>query len=404
MPTTSIPQWVIPAFVRSATAAGATASRAEIEMLASELIAIWAAPERKFHDQHHLVDMLARIDTLASETQDADLIRLAAWGHGIIFTLDSAQVMAHNGGEQELLSAEVATDHYRTIGIPEDKLTRIQDLIRAMHKRHDDGSLVPSSETARFDSIDIDRLALSDAHFGTLAEDPQRYKAYLQAIRAEYAQIDDLHWLRARVAITSRLLARKRIFFSPLAASWEPIARQNLTAELERAKLALKHCEVAVAGEEQDTDAAPVDDASEPSADAEPPVADAESPVADAESPAAMSVASEPEASSSLVREPEASSSLVREPKDFYDEYADDFHVASPASRPQTPRSSLEDFDEQYEPGRPPHILTPEEAEVARRAAISQSTFDAIERRRKEEDEQREAKRRDSSVENEPDF
>lgn len=243
MPQSNIPQWVFHAFVRSATSAGATASRTEIEQLASELMTIWSAPERKFHNQFHLVAMLARIDTLASETQDADLVRLAAWGHGIVFTLDPEQVMAHNGGEQELLSADAAVEHYRTIGIPEDKLSRIHDLIRAMHKRHDDGSLAPSTETARFDSIDIDRLALFDAHFGALAEDPQRYKAYLKAIREEYQQINDLDWLRARIMITSHLLARKRLFFSPLAAAWEPIARQNLTAELERAKVSLETLE-----------------------------------------------------------------------------------------------------------------------------------------------------------------
>lgn len=513
MPQSNIPQWVFQAFVRSATSAGATASRTEIEQLASELMTIWSAPERKFHNQFHLVAMLARIDTLASETQDADLVRLAAWGHGIVFTLDPEQVMAHNGGEQELLSADAAVEHYRTIGIPEDKLSRIHDLIRAMHKRHDDGSLAPSTETARFDSIDIDRLALFDAHFGALAEDPQRYKAYLKAIREEYQQINDLDWLRARIMITSHLLARKRLFFSPLAAAWEPIARQNLTAELERAKVSLETLEAEelnAVQPESDRSESGSSDAGLPHADSHDadlpkdeavtaaqasaapdaatqssaaevfttqevaaensvvgtalcaavttpsPAGTAPSPAATAPSPAATakpatdhtvstakpaglndtgtvvdttaagvrtaqtvvdtttrrdpevvktpSQADEPPAKPSTSPAPETSS-LAREPEDFYDEYSDDFRVVTPAVRAQnTPRSSLEDFDERYEPGTPPRILTPEEAEAARRAAISQSTFDAIERKRKEEDELREAKRRDSSVENDPDY
>lgn len=521
MPQSNIPQWVFQAFVRSATSAGATASRTEIEQLASELMTIWSAPERKFHNQFHLVAMLARIDTLASETQDADLVRLAAWGHGIVFTLDPEQVMAHNGGEQELLSADAAVEHYRIIGIPEDKLSRIHDLIRAMHKRHDDGSLALSTETARFDSIDIDRLALFDAHFGALAEDPQRYKAYLKAIREEYQQINDLDWLRARIMITSHLLARKRLFFSPLAAAWEPIARQNLTAELERAKVSLETLEaeelnavqpesdrsgsgssdaglphadshdadlpkdgaVAAAQASAAPDAAMQSSAAEGSTTQEvvdedsvvatalsvagtapsatgttpSPAGTVPSPAGTTPSPAdtakpgtehtvstakpaglnntgtvvvdttaagvrtaqtvvdtttrrdpevvkTPSQADEPPAKPSTSPAPETSS-LAREPEDFYDEYSDDFRVVTPAVRAQnTPRSSLEDFDERYEPGTPPRILTPEEAEAARRAAISQSTFDAIERKRKKEDELREAKRRDSSVKNDPDY
>jgi len=81
---------------------------------------------------------------------------------------------------------------------------------------------------------DFDCAVLCDADLAMLAADPQRYKVYLHDIRAEYEHLPVEHYLRARLRIVRKLIARPSLFVSPLGAAWEEPARQNLSAELQR--------------------------------------------------------------------------------------------------------------------------------------------------------------------------
>lgn len=233
-----IPQWVSHAFIRSAQAVGATADREVLNDACASLVERWSEPSRHFHNQRHLYDMLARIDTLAPETQHPDLVRLAAWGHGIVFSTSDQAVYSKHGGEDEAASAELIGEIYSSLGISDADIEVIQKLISSLRRRHHIDHTLGSSDdpahTAVFEAIDMDRLALCDAHLGTLAGEPQRYKKYLADVREEYSHIPEEHWLQSRREIVTRLLARKKIYLSPLAAQWEPNARQNLQAELER--------------------------------------------------------------------------------------------------------------------------------------------------------------------------
>jgi hypothetical protein len=67
-----------------------------------------------------------------------------------------------------------------------------------------------------------------------LATEPQKYRAYLEDLRAEYAHVPVDKFLAAREHILRKLLGRPRLFVSPLSERWEEPARQNLTAELAR--------------------------------------------------------------------------------------------------------------------------------------------------------------------------
>lgn len=53
-------------------------------------------------------------------------------------------------------------------------------------------------------------------------------------MRDEYAHIPKPDYVRARIAILTKLLDRRSLFSSPLGAAWEEPARQNLDAELQR--------------------------------------------------------------------------------------------------------------------------------------------------------------------------
>lgn len=238
-----VPQWVDQSFVRSALAIGATASKEELAAHARKLITLWCAPERCQHGISHLLEMLARFDVLAPETPHADCVRIAAWYHGVVFSTADQEVYTRNGGEDEQASAEFAATELRKLGVPEEAVNRIKKLIIGLKVRGA-GECKPSAEpgarhvhaceTSVLEAIDMDQQALRDAHLGTLAVEPQKYRKYGQRLRQEYAHIPLRHFLTSRIQIIQKLLSRKKLFVSPLASSWEEVARQNLISELAR--------------------------------------------------------------------------------------------------------------------------------------------------------------------------
>ena len=78
------------------------------------------------------------------------------------------------------------------------------------------------------------RRLCRDADLGCLAIEPQRYREYSHLIYSEYAHLPLLSYLRTRTTIVRKLLARDRLFASPLGQHWERPARENLEAELRR--------------------------------------------------------------------------------------------------------------------------------------------------------------------------
>jgi predicted metal-dependent HD superfamily phosphohydrolase len=215
------PQWLCPSFTRSVVAAGATATPDQIRETADRLLARWRDPERRFHNLKHLVDVLARVDELGEETHEPAIVQLAAWYHGAVFDSAKYKAYATIGGEDEVASALIAVEELTALGVPAERAQRVGDLV-SMLVRH---SPAPG---------DMDAAVLCDADLAMLAAEPQKYKTYLQDVRAEYAHVPTPDYLRARARILSKLLARKTLFHSPLSVQWESTARQNLQAELHR--------------------------------------------------------------------------------------------------------------------------------------------------------------------------
>ena len=219
--TSDAPQWLLTSFVRSALGAGATAGTEAIEEVGQALLGRWADEHRHFHNLRHLAAVLHRVDQLAEETHEPDLVRLAAWYHGAVFSSEKKVAEASQGGEQSTASALLAHDELTALGVPARAADRVAALVNAI-VRH-----APNP-------TDFDAAVLNDADLAMLAAEPQRYKEYKAAVRAEYAHIPIEDYLRARIRVIERLLARKSLFLSPMGAAWEEPARQNLDMELHR--------------------------------------------------------------------------------------------------------------------------------------------------------------------------
>src|SRR5690606_13364171 len=123
------PQWLIPAWLRACRGAGATASAEQIEAAGEALLARWSEPGRHFHNIRHLVEVLARVDELAEETHEPDLVRLAAWYHGAVFDAAERAASAHRGGEEQRASAALARLELGELGVPAPAADRVAELL-----------------------------------------------------------------------------------------------------------------------------------------------------------------------------------------------------------------------------------------------------------------------------------
>ncbi|MDD7465721.1 MAG: hypothetical protein PUK59_05775 [Actinomycetaceae bacterium] len=421
MLTQDVPQWMQQSFIRSAQAAGATASTEDISTCYEKLVQLWSKSDRHHHDIRHLIDMLRRVDTLAPETPHADWVRLAAWFHGIVFSTSDLAVYTRNGGEDELASAKVAQEYLTNLGVTPDVVRAVSKLIVGLKKPHKveeatkagDGDDTRIEETSTIEMIDMDQLAIRDAHLGALAVEPQKYRHYLDDIQVEYAHIPFAHFLFARAQIVSKLLARKKLFYSPLATQWERPARDNLEAELERLKAKLEQLSaVPVAEKKHELDAgsgadssagadssvgtdggANVGDGGGVGASASISSAAGAHANASATSRASVHLNADDVAPEDLLHEesPQLAEELsagaevkTDEEQEREQQLADDTAALSDAlasyGNIEEPRSSLEKLDDMFSPGpAPKKNLTPEQAEREARKKTAQQAWETIE-------------------------
>jgi predicted metal-dependent HD superfamily phosphohydrolase len=214
-------QWLISSWVRSVRNAGATAPVDQIRATGERLLDRWSHPSRTFHNVRHLADVLRRVDELAEETHEPDLVRLGAWYHGAVFAHDVDAEHATLDSADEDASAALAVAELTVLGVPEGAARRTRELVTTLGRHFADPG-------------DTDAAVLCDADLALLAAEPQRYQEYLRAVRAEYERIPQAAFLRARRTIVTRLLARPQLYTSPMGGTWEEPARQNLQAELQR--------------------------------------------------------------------------------------------------------------------------------------------------------------------------
>ncbi|KAJ1552327.1 hypothetical protein HK405_011754 [Cladochytrium tenue] len=189
---------------------------------ASDLLARWSEPHRHYHTVDHLVAALAAVDQLLSLTGadappvDRDAICLAAWFH------DAVHTGRGGAGEDEAASAVLAEQTLSTLlRVPAARSAEVARLVRLTDHRD------PPLDS------DLAGQILVDADLSVLALPAPGYRAYADAVRAEYAHVPDAAFRDGRAAILRRLAARPRLFHSPAGHElWEAKARANIAAEL----------------------------------------------------------------------------------------------------------------------------------------------------------------------------
>lgn len=187
-------------------------ARDDVAGAGAALLGRWSEPHRAYHDLAHLDEVLRRIDLLADEAAQPDLVRLAAWYHDAVYDPQAS--------DNEERSAEVATVGLANLGLEPAVVGEVARLVR-----------LTASHDVR--AGDRNGAVLCDADLAVLAAGQLRYASYVEGVRREYEHLDDTTFARGRTDVLHRLLDRPQLFSTAYGRrEWEQAARTNVSTEL----------------------------------------------------------------------------------------------------------------------------------------------------------------------------
>lgn len=183
-----------------------------MERAFAQLVAVYSASHRHYHNLNHVNHVLEIIQTLQTYAENVPAVELAAWFHDVVYEPQAK--------DNEEKSAEYADKLLSSLGIPSHYINNISRLIL-------------KTKDHQADDHDIDSQVLLDADLGILAAKPEQYQEYADAIRQEYSWLPTSEYMKARQQVLQKFLQRPQIYFTPLMLEFaELFARYNLKAEI----------------------------------------------------------------------------------------------------------------------------------------------------------------------------
>jgi predicted metal-dependent HD superfamily phosphohydrolase len=180
--------------------------------LTAQLAARYAEPHRRYHTLAHVEALRRGLQHWRALAQAPHLIDAAIWFHDAIYDPRAT--------DNEARSAALARIELAALGWRTPDIERVTALVLA-------------TQHHQADPHDADAWLFLDLDLSILAQTPERYQAYTEAVRAEYAWVDDAHYRAGRTAVLRSFIERDAIYRTPeLHAEWEAPARANLAAEL----------------------------------------------------------------------------------------------------------------------------------------------------------------------------
>lgn len=177
----------------------------DADALGAELIARYAEPQRVYHVQAHLAQVL---ELLAEWNADPRL-SIAAFFHDVVYE--------PGRGDNEARSAALARERLPACGMAPSDMEFVADAVLA---------------TASHIAANVEFTPLLDADLAILGAASDAYDTYRAQIRAEYADVDDASFRAGRLAFVRAVLARDAIFQTGIGrARFETQARANLARE-----------------------------------------------------------------------------------------------------------------------------------------------------------------------------
>lgn len=206
LPQTNLTRWTH--LWQALSAAGSA------EPVYTELVQRWSESHRHYHNLQHLSECLALLDESTSHAQQPAVLEAALWFHDVIYDPKAR-------GTNERQSAELARFALSDASVSESVIEQVYQLIMiTQHHQPDDTP---------------DAALMCDIDLAILGQSSERFQAYEQAIRAEYAWVPEADYIKGRSEFLKTFLQRPNFYTtSVFQARFEEAARQNLQASVER--------------------------------------------------------------------------------------------------------------------------------------------------------------------------
>lgn len=175
----------------------------------------WGELESRYGERHRHYHTLTHIEHLLEMLPHADETVVAAvWFHDAIYRA------IYDGDANEERSAALARTALTELGFDADAVAAVEKMILATKSHSDDG-------------LDEHGREFLDADLSILGSDPDRYRAYVSAVRKEYAHVPDALFRSGRNAILRAFLERPQIYFTDrFFEKFERAARENMEREI----------------------------------------------------------------------------------------------------------------------------------------------------------------------------
>jgi len=183
--------------------------KADAMRMLREIRSAYSAPDRHHHDWRHVTEMAADLDRFASDPS-VDL-------HDVLLGIVFHDIRCDpRRSDNEEVSARLADECLRLL--PSLRRSRISSLVLATdHKR---------PVTTREEAVIV------DLDLAVLGSSPERYAAYVDGVRREYAFVSEKDWRNGRSAVLEGFLRRDHVYNTPEMRHLEARARENLSGEL----------------------------------------------------------------------------------------------------------------------------------------------------------------------------
>jgi predicted metal-dependent HD superfamily phosphohydrolase len=180
----------------------------------NEIMQAYAAPNRTYHNQQHIVALFSLCEEYLNEVHNPLVVGFSIFYHDMVYDTELR--------DNEAASAQKAVKHLQGLQLKKCFIADIEQFILAS-KDHELVEVSDQNDLAYF--LDFD-LAI-------LGSSPGVYEAYSKSIRQEYLQYRTHIYREGRKQALQQLLSKEHLYFTDAFRNrFEQQARENINNEI----------------------------------------------------------------------------------------------------------------------------------------------------------------------------